>query len=98
MKMNLEDRYDVELIRNESKEWVCRRIEKLLDEQDGFCKCQTCVLDLLAFTLNRVSPRYSTSILGNLHPDKVRDKKMQIEIDLALKAGLKRLRQHPHHE
>jgi competence protein ComFB len=96
--MSLEERYDIALVRNESKEQVCRRIEELLEQRNDICNCQTCVLDLLAFTLNRVTPSYSTSILGDLHPDTVREKKMQIEIDLALKAGLKRLQQHPHHD
>jgi len=96
-KMALQERYDLESIRNESKELVYERIEKLLEERDDFCKCETCMLDLVAFTLDRVTPRYTTSMLGDLHPDRVLEKKIQVEIDLALRAGLKQLREHPHH-
>ena len=95
--MALRERYDLESIRNKTKELVYERIEKLLEEGEDFCKCETCVLDLAAFTLNRVTPRYTTSMLGDLHPDRVLEKKIQVEIDLALRAGLKQLREHPHH-
>jgi competence protein ComFB len=95
--MKIEEHYGLEKIRNESKELVYERVEKLLGERDDFCKCEICVLDLVAFVLNRVTPRYTTSMLGNLHPDGILMKKIQLEIDLALQAGLRQLRKHPHH-
>ena len=95
--MALQDNYNVQSIRNETAELVYDRVEKLLQETESFCSCETCVLDLVAFALNRVTPRYSTSFLGDLHPDRVKEKKLQVEIDLALHAGLKQLREHPHH-
>ena len=73
------------------------RIETILEDTEDLCRCETCVLDIAAFVLNRITPRYSTSLLGDLHPDKVKVKKQQVEIDLAIRAGLKRLREHPHH-
>ncbi len=96
--MELQDKYDVQSIRNETAERVYERVKKLLEEREDVCKCETCVLDLVAFTLNRVTPRYSTSVLRDLHPDDVKAKKIQVEIDLALHAGLKQVRVHPHHE
>jgi len=95
--MALEESYSLETIRNKAAEAVYERVERLLEARQDLCKCQTCVLDLVAFTLNHVSPRYQTSLLGNLHPDKLQEKKLQVEIDLALRAGLKRLREHAHH-
>jgi competence protein ComFB len=96
--MALEDRYNLDTIRNRSAEAVYGRVERLLLEREDVCKCRTCVLDLVAYTLNHVSPRYQTSLLGDLHPDKVREKRMEVEIDLALQAGVQRLREHTHHE
>jgi hypothetical protein len=95
--MALHDTYNLEGICNEAAEMVYERVEGMLAERPQVCRCPTCVLDLVAFTLNRVTPRYSTSMLGDLHPDRVKEKKMQVEIDLALQAGLKRLQDHPHH-
>ena len=96
--MALEDSYKLELIRNRSVEAVYERVERLLAERQDVCTCETCVLDLVAFTLNHVRPQYQTSLLGDLHPDKAREKKLAVEIDLALHEGLQRLRKHAHHD
>ena len=96
--MALEDTYRLGSIRNKAAEAVCERVERLLSTREDLCKCETCVLDLVAFTLNRVSPRYEASLLGSLHPDERRERRFQVEIDLALEAGLKRLRRHTHHD
>jgi len=96
--MALQDSYNLSLIRNETAELVYQRVQELLDSQPDQCRCEICVLDLVAFTLNRVSPRYSTSLLGDLNPDEAKQKRMMVEVDLALQAGLKRLREHPHHD
>jgi len=96
--MALRDTYDLSLIRNETTEAVYERVERLLDTQPDLCRCEICVLDLVAFTLNRVTPRYTTSLLGDLNPDEAKQRRMTVEIDLALQTGLKRLREHPHHD
>jgi len=96
--MKLTEHYDLEKIRNRSSEIVFERVEKLLEERDDFCHCEECVLDLIAFTLNHVTPLYSTSLLDPLHPNKEKLRKVQIEIDLAIQAGLKRIIRHPHHD
>ena len=96
--MALHDRYDLGRMRNEAAEQVYDRVERLLEERNTICKCENCVLDLVAFTLNRVTPRFSTSVLGDLHPDEVKRKKLQVEIDLALHAGIERVQEHPHHD
>jgi competence protein ComFB len=96
--MKLAERYDLENLRNISAEKVLKRVEKLLYERSDFCHCEDCVLDLIAYTLNHVTPMYGTSLLGPLHPNREREKKIEVEIDLAIREGLKRIKQHPHHE
>jgi competence protein ComFB len=96
--MSLGEKYNLEAIRNETAELVYARVEKLLEERPDICRCEVCVLDLVAFTLNRTTPRYATSILGDLHPNPALTRKLQIEIDLALKAAVGRLKEHPHHD
>ncbi len=96
--MALTDRYNVEAIRNRTAESVYERVEQVLDRDTRLCRCPDCVVDLVAFVLNRVTPRYTTSALGDLHPDRAQEHKLRIELDLAIESGLKRLREHPHHE
>jgi len=95
--MRLNERYNMETLGNRSQELVVEAIEKLVDGGDALCPCEECVMDLVAWTLNHVTPRYYTSLLSPLQPDAVLERKVRVEIDLALAAGLKRLREHPHH-
>ncbi len=95
--MALQDTYNLESIRNDAAEMVYRNVELLLEDRPDLCRCEICVLDLVAFILNRVSPRYSTSLLGDLNPDPSKEKRMKVEIELALNAGVSRLQAHPHH-
>lgn len=95
--MGIRDRYDLDLLVNQTEERVLQRIEDLLKERDDICACQDCVLDLVAYTLNRVTPRYRVSLLGALRGNKRADRKLEVEIDVALQSGLERIRRHPHH-
>jgi len=95
--MRIEDNYDLDKLRNRTMELVLARIEKLIEERDDFCKCENCILDLIAYTLNHVKPFYMTSLLGPIDNGK-KEKQIELGIELALKAGLKRIKEHPHHE
>jgi competence protein ComFB len=96
--MSLAEYYDLGHLRNRSAEMVFARIETFLAEREDFCHCEQCVLDLLAYVLNHVTPMYGTSLLDPFVPNPAREKKVTIEIDLALKAGAKRVAEHPNHD
>ena len=96
--MKISERYNIENLKNRSAEIVLNKLETVLEKTDDFCHCEECVLDLIAYTLNHVTPLYGTSLLGPLHPNKEKEKKVEIEIDLAMKAGIKKITEHPHHE
>ncbi len=95
--MKLDERYNLESIGNRSEQLVWEAIERLVDEGTAMCTCQECVLDLVAWTLNHVTPQYYTSLLTPLNPDPARDRKVRVEVELAIASGLKRLQAHPHH-
>jgi len=96
--MKLNERYDLESIGNRSEQIVWEAIQRLVDEGTAMCTCEECVLDLVAWTLNHVTPQYYTSLLSPLNPDPARDRKIRVEVDLAIASGLKKLKAHPHHE
>jgi competence protein ComFB len=96
--MKLEHRYNLDTLGNRSQEIVLEAVAALLDEGGRLCPCEECVTDLVAWTLNHVTPRYYTSLLSPLRPDAALERKVKVEVDLAITAGLKRLREHPHHE
>jgi competence protein ComFB len=94
--MKLSERYNMDSLGNRSQELVYEAVQDLVDA-GKMCTCDECVMDLVAWTLNHVTPRYYTSLLTPLNPDPVMEHKVRVEIDLAISAGLKRLKEHPHH-
>jgi competence protein ComFB len=96
--MKLNERYDMENMKNRAEEMVFQAIEKEIEKGGEACTCEECVLDLAAYALNHVRPRYYTSLLAPLTPRREADRKMQVELELAIASGLKKLKSHRHHE
>jgi hypothetical protein len=48
--------------------------------------------------MNHVTPLYGTSLLDPFSPRREKMKKIEIEIDLAINAGIKRVTKNPNHE
>ena len=95
--MNIAACYDLETLQNRGLEMVLRRAGSFLDEHGEFCRCEQCVFDLLAFALNHVTPLYATSLLGPLSGNSRLQQKLEIEIEMALEEGAKRITRHPSH-
>ena len=95
--MKLNERYNLENLRNRTEEMVFEAIEKQIEKGGDMCTCEECVLDLTAWTLNHVTPGYCTSLLAPLAPRPEVARKMHVEIELALASGLKKIQRHPHH-
>jgi competence protein ComFB len=95
--MELREKYNLDNLRNRTAEMVFRKIGELLDERGDICACENCVLDLAAYTLNHTTPLYATSLLDPLQPNTEKERKVHVEIDIALKSALKRVRMRPHH-
>ena len=96
--MKLRERYNLDSMGNRSQEMVYEAIERLVEEGTAMCTCEECVMDLVAWTLNHVTPRYYTSLLSPLNPDPgpgAQDAGARSTWRIA--SGLKRLKEHPHH-
>ena len=96
--MKLTDRYGMETLGNRAREQVFDAIAGLIEKGTVVCSCEECITDLAAWALNHVTPRYYTSLLAPLTPDRERERQFQVEIELAIASGLERLARHPHHE
>ena len=92
----MEQNYSLDNIHNVTYDIVLEHIEKVLNERDDFCHCNICVIDLIAYVLNNVTPFYTTSLLGSFYPNK--RERIENEIDVFVERGIKRIKQHPHHE
>jgi competence protein ComFB len=95
--MKLGERYNLDNMKNRAEEMVFEAIEKQIEKGSDMCTCEECVLDLAAWALNHVKPGYYTSLLAPLTPRPEAVRKLQVEIELAIDSGLKKLKSHPHH-
>ena len=96
--MRIAEYYNLENLRRTSEDLVLERIGKLLDERSDICKCEQCVLDLVAYVMNNVSPYYGTSLLGSFDPTQARIKRLKGEIEVALRQGLRKVSRNPNHD
>lgn len=96
--MAIQDRYDLEDLKNETEEFVFNELEKQLDQisDDDICKCQDCVLDMICLSLNKLQPRYRVSLMGSLY-SKVESEELEKEIKETVSAVLMKVSQNPAH-
>jgi competence protein ComFB len=95
--VNIAARYNLDNLENLGMRLVLARVGEYLEEHPRFCRCEQCVLDLLAYTLNHVSPVYRTSLLGPLTGSDPMRKKLELEIGIALDEGALRVERNPNH-
>lgn len=65
--MVFEDQYNFESLVNETEELVVAEIGRQLPEYPDLCTCSECILDVAAYALNRVRPRYRVSLLDTVY-------------------------------
>ncbi len=97
--MGLKDEYDFENLINEAESLVLKELEIQLDETEGVCTCQDCVLDMAAFALNNVKPYYRVSLMGTLYARATSDEtEYGKEIRKAVKEAIKKVQANPSHD
>ena len=60
---------------------VSEELEKLLPSTEALCKCQKCKLDITAWALNRLPPKYIVSEKGRVYT-KLGEQNMQFRVDV----------------
>jgi len=97
------DEYDAARLENASEDEVFDAIDRFLANDDTFCRCQHCVLDLAALALSSMPPAYRVGgytpnppgALSVMWDETVTD--LGALADNAVAAAAERVRQHPHH-
>jgi competence protein ComFB len=94
--MGLNDIYNFDFLKNEAEELVKEVLEKEMEDDDGICGCQDCVLDIVGFALNNIRPMYKTSLKGSLYASTVNEKYMEA-VENAVKYAIKKIKANPSH-
>ena len=80
------------MIRNVGEDHVTAAYEALRGHFPNFCGCDICSDDVLVFTLNRIPPRYVSSLTGSVVTELNLDKEQnRAAIDVAMMDALRRI-------
>ena len=99
--MAFKDEYDFDLLKNEAEVMVVREMEQQLNS--GFykdmCRCNECIVDIAAMSLNSVKPLYRVSLLGALYASQAVTEKVYAEsVKQAVMQAIKKVRKNPAHD
>ena len=86
-------------IKNYMEDVVRNKIPVILSRMPEICACERCRLDILAFALNALPPRYVVTRQGNLYA-KVNTLENQFDADLirAITDAAVKINQKPRHD
>jgi late competence development protein ComFB len=80
------------VIRNIAEEHVTTAYQALLPHFPDFCGCEVCRDDVLVFTLNRIVPRYVSSLTGSVVTEvDLKKEQSRAAIQVAMMEALRRI-------
>jgi len=68
-------------LHNFMEEIVYLYLDEVLEKYHNICKCEKCKLDMAAYALNHLSPKYAATEKGKLY-NKVKEMESQHEVDV----------------
>jgi competence protein ComFB len=87
------------MIRNYMEEAYDHVAPQVLKDYDDICKCEKCLEDIKAMTLNRMKPMYSVTEKGSMFLKLGEELELQFKTDLMLQIiqSIKIVSEHPKH-
>jgi competence protein ComFB len=91
--------YDLSEIENINEGLVIELMEKILNEDDSLCRCQLCIEDIFALSLNNLKPLYVQSTFKErtfkgYDLTKILDREL---VGRAVHEAVHRVTRNPHH-
>jgi len=71
-------------LKNYMEDAVVTELNSVLEKLDGACDCEKCREDIVAYSLNRLSPKYVVTDLGNVYT-KLNQLQAQSQADIVVK-------------
>ncbi|MDR2700934.1 MAG: late competence development ComFB family protein [Spirochaetaceae bacterium] len=99
--MAFADKYDFELLKNESEKLVLEELGRQLDDPkaEDVCRCNTCIVDMAAMALNMVKPLYRVSLLGTQYAAQaMSDKAYATGVKKGVANAIEKVRKNPAHD
>jgi competence protein ComFB len=90
---------DLTGIGNINEEIVIELMEIVLNEDKNICRCQLCIEDIYALSLNQLPPRYVQSTFKDrtLHDVNLTSRIDRTQIEKAVREAIGKVRKNPYH-
>jgi competence protein ComFB len=96
--MNLSDRNLTDTLINDAEALVIQEMERQIPRHHGLCTCNECIIDIAAYALNNVRPRYRVSLLDTVFADRGEQSAYAREIERAVAEAIATVRRNPSHD
>ena len=98
--MDFLDKYNFDLLKNEAEQLVIHEMEQQLQAAPrDMCRCNECVVDIAAISLNEVKPLYRFSLLGTLYASQAMTEQTYADsVKNAVAKAIKKVRNNPGHD
>ena len=98
--MGLTDDYGFDLLQNEAELLVFNELKKQLNgNEEEFCRCKECLVDMAAIALNAVKPIYRCSLLGAQYAAQaINDPAYAKSVQHAVTAAIEKVSTNPAHD
>jgi len=94
--MGFHEKYDFSLLVNEKERFVVDELEAQLKVRTEVCRCEECVLDMVALALNHTKPVYRVTLLGAIYAS-ADDGMIHQEIVDAVQNAIEKIYENPSH-
>jgi len=94
--MAFRDKYDFSLLMNDKERFVVAELEAQLKVRTEVCRCQECVLDMVALALNHTKPVYRVTLLGAIYAT-AEDDGLHTEVAEAVVGAIDKIYANPSH-
>jgi len=94
--MGFQEKYDFSLLVNEKEKFVVKELENQLKIRTEVCRCQECVLDMVALALNHTKSVYRVTLLGSIYAQ-ADDEVIHQEIVDAVRGAIEKIYANPSH-
>ena len=93
--MAIRDEYEFDQLKNEAERLVIEELERRIEQLDPRLRTENCILDIAAYALNRITPRYHVNLIGRLYGQALDESAYIDEVGRAVKEAVAKISRNP---
>lgn len=89
----------MEELKNIMEDLVLDALEKIMESKKDICRCEQCRVDIIAYALNRLPPKYVTTDVGSIYTVIDHNKsEVQLEVQKKIEEAIEAVNNNPRHQ